>query len=445
MRRKFFSFFGLFIVSLAAIGQVSVFESRRSAIMEMIGNECAIIKNSGRDYVLSANVNWNYYYLTGDSSADAILLVNGLDKTAAIYKKQTSGRRTSQTNEPAGIEIKSSSDFERDLNRMLFRTKNLWTDFAAMPQDELANLRLDNLEAIKNISAHIHSMRKIKDDHEMELLSHAIQTTAKGLVEVMKAAEPGMNEKDFELILDYCFGKEGCEYLGFGIQAASGPNSTLVHYGANNRETKAGDMMVFDVGSRSGFYSGDISRSFPVSGKFTKEQKDIYSLVLEAQKTAISKMLPGESIGAASNSAVEVLNNGLARLGLITDLNSPWQKRFWIQHGFFHHIGLVVHDVGGYSGNLEPGMILTMEPGLYFPEGYLENASARGNIDKDELESFLKAVTPVFERYINIGVRIEDDVYITETGNKVISAGVPKEINDIEELMKKNNQFSPKK
>jgi Xaa-Pro aminopeptidase len=278
----------------------------------------------------------------------------------------------------------------------------------------------------------------------MELLTHAIQTTAEGLVEVMKAAEPGMNEKDFELILKYKFAKAGCENLGFGIQAASGPSGTSVHYGANDRDTEDGDMMVFDVGARYGYYTADISRSFPVNGKFTKEQKEIYSLVLKAQKAAIAEMKPGVNIGIASQAATEVLNHGLAELGLITDLGSQWQKRFWIQHGFFHHIGLVVHDVGGYSMDLEPGMIITMEPGLYFPEDYLERASGRRlrGVPDEERKTFLKAVRPVFKKYINIGVRIEDDVYITEDGNKIISIGVPKEINDIEKLMKETSMFN---
>ncbi len=149
-------------------------------------------------------------------------------------------------------------------------------------------------------------------------------------------------------------------------------------------------------------------------------------------------MKPGANIGIASKAALDVLNEGLAKLGLITDLESSWQKRFWIQHGFFHHIGLVVHDVGGYNNDLEPGMIITMEPGLYFPEDYLDETKNRRLYDvyPDEAGPFLKAITPIFKKYVNIGVRIEDDVYITENGNKVISSGVPKEIEEIEELMK---------
>lgn len=425
----------------SGFSQDDPYMNRRTRIFELIGDDLAIVKNTGRDYVLPMNVNWNYYFLTGDQSENAILLLNGKQKTATIYREVV--RYRAEQVEDIGIEMKALDDFEKDLGRSLFRSKVLWIDFSAMPDLSLSGIRLNNTECIKNLTPTIHDMRKIKDTHEMEMLRHAIETTAAGLVEVMKSAEPAMNEKKFELILNFKFGQAGCENLGFGIQAASGPNSTHVHYGANNRKTEKGDMMVFDVGARSGFYSADISRSFPVSGKFTKEQKEIYGLVLKAQKTAIQNMTPGNSIGFASNSAVEVLNKGLAELGLITDPDSKWQQRFWIQHGFFHHIGLVVHDVGGYNGILEPGMIITMEPGLYFPELYLETASKRllRSVDKEEIEEFIKAVRPVFEKYINIGVRIEDDVYINIEGNEVISSGVPKEIDEIEALMKQKGNF----
>ncbi len=430
------------LISCSLLAQSDHYAKRRARVFAAIDEDLAIFKNTGRDYVLPMQVNWNYYFLTGDLTEGAVLVMDGKNETSTIYRTQA--QFGPEIKDIEGIKARPMTDLEKDLSRRLSRSKKLWIDFSAMINLEDSGIRLGNMSSIENIAPAIHDMRKIKDDHEMELLSHAIETTAAGLVEVMKAAEPGLNEKDFELILKYKFEKEGCEHLGFGIQAASGPNSTHVHYGDNDRETQQGDMMVFDVGARSGYYSADISRSFPVSGKFTKEQKEIYNLVLKAQKIAIEHMKPGEMIGIVSNKAMEALNNGLADLGLITDLDSRWQKRFWIQHGFFHHIGLVVHDVGGYDGILEPGMILTMEPGLYFPEGYLENALSRltKTVDETEIESFRAAVTPIYEKYLNIGVRIEDDVYITEEGNRVISRGVPKEVDEIEKLMKESSFFN---
>ena len=431
------------MVTTSPRAQENPYSARRDKIFEIIGDDIALIKNTGRDYTLPTDINWNYYYLTGDVTSQAILVLDGKTRTAFIFKDpgQFQRRIVGSVN---GLDYISMSEFGSKVQKLLFGSKHIWMDFASEVDLSFLGSRLQNLEGTKNIRNEIHKMRAIKDDHEMALLSHAIQTTADGLVEVMKAAEPGMNENDFELILNYKFGKAGCKHLGFGIQAASGPNATSVHYSANDRDTEDGDMMVFDVGARSGYYTADISRSFPVNGKFTKEQKEIYSLVLKAQKAAISEMRPGQNIGIASNAALEVLNNGLADLGLITDPESKWQKRFWIQHGFFHHIGLVVHDVGGYNMDLAPGMIITMEPGLYFPENYLYQAAGTRlqGVPDEEREEFLKKVAPVFEKYINIGVRIEDDVYITEEGQRIISAGVPKEIDEIEKLMQEKSMFN---
>ena len=429
-------------LAIGLFAQNEPYTERQIRIYDEIGENLAIIKNSGRDYVLPMDINWNYYYLTGDESEGAILLMNGRTKTSTIYKTQAEYRRRMPDNEANNL--KDLKDFNSDLMLQLGRTKTLWIDYSSMVNLEELGQRMQNLESINNLAPIIHNMRKIKDEHEMELLSYAIETTAAGLREVMKAAEPGMNEKDFELILKYKFQKADCEHLGFGIQAASGPNATHVHYGNNDRQTEKGDMMVFDVGARFAYYTADISRSFPVSGKFTKEQKEIYGLVLKAQKAAINTMKKGVNIQIPANNALDVLNEGLFELGLITDSNSGWQKRFWIQHGFFHHIGLVVHDVGGYGGILEPGMIITMEPGLYFPADYLESATRRfsRSVDSAEIDEFIKKVKPIFNKYINIGVRIEDDVYITENGNKVISKGVPKEIDEIEKLMKETSLFN---
>lgn len=430
----------ILITSSGLFAQENPYSARREKLFDIIGEDIALVKNSGRDYVLPMNINWNFYYLTGDTTEDAILVLNGKDKSGYIFGDESPDNK----NTANGLNYKPFDQLANHILEITKDSENLLIDSSA--KIKLSDYGIEDKKQTKSINLRsiLHYMRSIKDESEMKNLTHAIKTTAEGLVEVMKAAEPGMNEKDFENILLQKFEEAGCEHLGFGIQAASGPNGTSVHYGANDRDTEDGDMMVFDVGARSEFYSADISRSFPVNGKFTKEQREIYQLVLDAQKAAIAEMVPGVNIGIASQAARDVLNQGLAELGLITDLESQWQKRFWIQHGFFHHIGLVVHDPGPYDKDLEPGMIITMEPGLYFPEDYLEKGSSRRlrGVSKKEKEEFLQAVTPVFEKYINIGVRIEDDVYITEDGNRIISVGVPKEINEIEALMKEKSMFN---
>ena len=251
-------------------------------------------------------------------------------------------------------------------------------------------------------------------------------------------------------MLSFMFNLQGSNGLGFNIQAASGPNSTFVHYSVNDRTTQPGDMVVFDVGAKYENYTADISRTIPISGKFTKEQREIYEVVLNAQKNAIIKMVPGADFTKINNEVTNDLNSGLIDLGLITDTTQAWQMRFWIHHGWSHHIGLLVHDVSepwlqGGADLLKPGMIYTMEPGLYFPENYLDQDTTsyrRLSAPPDEWETFIKKVGPLFKKYVNIGVRIEDDVLITPTGNNVITSGVPKEIADIEKLMKEKGRFN---
>ena len=178
-------------------------------------------------------------------------------------------------------------------------------------------------------------------------------------------------------------------------------------------------------------------------GSFTKEQREIYTVVLNSQKAAIELMKPGADMGAVRETAQDVLIDGLYELGLVLDKENQAQRRFFIAHGYYHFIGLDIHDVwsefSGGSGEkvYEPGMVMTMEPGLYFPEDRLESALARlGTSEEDaEMRSFLEAIRPVFEKYVNIGVRIEDDVLITQTGNEILTASVPKEIDEIEAMM----------
>ncbi len=184
-----------------------------------------------------------------------------------------------------------------------------------------------------------------------------------------------MREVDLAAILRYAFDRRETE--DSFLQAASGPNSTNVHFGATSRPLAAGDLVVFDVGCWVRGYTSDISRTIPASGRFTREQREIYALVLEAEKEGIRRLVPGATFKAAQTAAEDVLMAGLEKLGLVTDIKSAWQRRLYIQHGFGHGIGLDVHDVWNWHSPrldkvvMAQGMVMTMEPGLYFPEGRL--------------------------------------------------------------------------
>lgn len=437
----------LLILSLSAISiyaQTDPYQARRDKLLAKTGNGLILlVNNGGQDYVSGGGENMNFYYLTGIKTLNATLVLDGKSGKSIVYRSVN--RRGEPEVAPAGLEARSNLELAKDLSKLVSANPTVWIEMNQLKLLDQAGSVLSRLENIRNITPEINDMRPVKDEFEIGLIKKAAGINALGLVEMMKAAEPGMNEKDLELILDYTFKKLGSTGYSFGIQAASGPNSTLVHYGANNRTTQPGEMMVFDIGAEFGNYTADISRSIPVSGKFSPEQKEIYSVVLNAQKIAITKMLPGRSINEAYRSITEELNKGLFALGLLTDTARAWQKTFWMQHGWGHHIGLIVHDVAGpfvagISDILVPGMIYTMEPGLYFPADYFDKGAR--NIPEAEWKAFRDKVEPVFKKYINIGVRIEDDVLITPSGNEVITSAVPKEIADIESLMKLKSKFN---
>jgi len=437
----------LVLSGLTANSQTDPFQARRNRLMEKTGNGlCIVVNGGGSDYVATSGENMNFYYLTGLNTPNAILAIDGKKKTSTLYRP--AARYGGNAAVPTGLESKTSEDFNKDLPRLISSNPVLFMELNQLKILDGAGLMMSRMESIKNVTPLIESMRPVKDSTEITLIKKSASINALGLVEMMKAAEPGMNEKDLELILDYTFKKLGSTGYSFGTQAASGPNSTSVHYGANDRTTQPGDMMVFDIGAEYQYYTADLSRSFPISGKFTKEQKEIYTVVLNAQKAAIEVMKPGRSINDAYITVTRTLNKGLFDLGLLTDTTQSWQLNFWMQHGWGHHIGLVVHDVSGpyvkgETDKLVPGMIYTMEPGLYFPENYMNPDSPRWrNVPEDQRKAFQEKVMPIFKKYINIGVRIEDDVLITPAGNEVITSEVPKEIADIEALMKLKSKFN---
>jgi Xaa-Pro aminopeptidase len=304
---------------------------------------------------------------------------------------------------------------------------------------------LSQSEALLNIDPTLSEMRLTKDAEEIVALREAVDLTAEALNEAFRAAEPGMREVDLAAILRYAFDKRETE--DSFLQAASGPNSTNVHFGATARRLETDDLVVFDVGAWIRGYTSDISRTIPARGRFTKDQRALYVLVLEAEKAGCAKLVPGVTFRAVQTEVEDILMAGLEKLGLVTDVKSPWQRRLYIQHGFGHGIGLDVHDVWNWHSPrldkvvMAPGMVMTMEPGLYFPEVRLDAFldALKGKVPDAELAAFREKAGPVYKKYVGMGVRIEDDVLITDTGNEILSDRVPKEIAEIEKLMREKS------
>jgi len=269
----------------------------------------------------------------------------------------------------------------------------------------------------------LHEMRLFKSADEIRLMKRVARASAAAHRRAMQACRPGMMEYEVEAELLYEFRKGGCQYPAYPPIVGGGANSCILHYNDNNAELRKGDMLLIDAGGEYDGYAADITRSFPVSGKFTPEQRDVYEIVLAAQRAAIDQVKPGRHWNEPHDAAVRVLTDGLVQLKLLkkgsvdAHIEDGSYKRFYM-HRTGHWLGLDVHDVGDYKVHdqwrmLEPGMVLTVEPGLYIGEA-------------DDVPKGLH----------DIGVRIEDDVLVTREGHEILSKDTPREVSEIEALMK---------
>jgi Xaa-Pro aminopeptidase len=249
--------------------------------------------------------------------------------------------------------------------------------------------KLGESVAIKDLSPFLDEMRRVKDALEIDRLRESSRIGAMGIKEAMRAARPGVYEYQLAAAAEFVFKWNGAMGPAYFPIVGSGPNSCALHYSLDNRKTEPGDIVVMDFGPDYQYYHSDITRTFPVSGKFSEEQAKVYQIVLEAQKAALQKVRPGNTFNDVGSAAREVV----AHYGYLNK---------WL-HGVSHYLGMSTHDVGSIQP-LVPGVVITVEPGLYFPEK-------------------------------NLGVRIEDTVLVTKDGCEVLSQDVPKEIADVEKLM----------
>ncbi len=259
------------------------------------------------------------------------------------------------------------------------------------------------------------TLREIKQPEEIDLMRKAIDMTCAAQLEIMKALEPGMKEFQAQAVVEYMFKKEGSEYVGYNSIVGGGENSCILHYETNRKKLDGGDMLVIDAGAEYHGYTADVTRTLPVDGKFSEQEKIIYNIVLEAQEAGIKACKSGAEFRASHKAAVNVIQKRLLEHGIIKSGND-YMKYFF--HGTSHYLGLDVHDAGNY-GKLTPGNIITVEPGIYIPAG--------SNCDP---------------KWWNIGVRIEDDILITTGDPEVLSGKLPKKIEEIEAIMKEESLFN---
>jgi len=262
---------------------------------------------------------------------------------------------------------------------------------------------------VSMLSEMLTKLRGIKTPEEIEMLKKAIKISAIGQIEVMKALRPGVSEREVQGIHEFVYKRYGAEAVGYPSIVGAGGNGCILHYISNDLRNPENRLMLMDLGAEWRGYTADVTRTIPVSGKFTKEEKAIYDLVFQAQEAAMAACKPGTAFSEVDAIAKRVINQGLAELGIIV----RGQRHRYFPHGTSHHLGLDVHDRGSY-GPLEEGMVLTVEPGIYIPEGS----------DCDP-------------KWWNIAVRIEDDVLITESGYINLSEDAPRTSEAIESMMEK--------
>jgi Xaa-Pro aminopeptidase len=270
--------------------------------------------------------------------------------------------------------------------------------------------------AVRDAAPLFRELRLIKSPREIELIQHAIDITAEGFERAIAQAAPGRCECDLQAEFDFTFTRRRAHF-GYPSIVGSGVNGTTLHYNENRGVLQAGTLIVIDAGAEYEQYSADVTRTIAVDGKFTKEQAEIYRAVYDAQQAAIAAAVPGAA--AWKDKAIAVIKDRLLALGLIKSKTND-EYRIWLPHGLGHDLGMNVHDLEKQGAELAPGMVVTIEPGLYIRPDALDALPKT-----PENEAFIAAVKPAFEKYKGIAVRIEDDLLITSGAPKVLSAAIP--------------------
>ncbi len=295
--------------------------------------------------------------------------------------------------------------------------------------------------AIKNAHPIFAQLRLNKSPWEIKLLQHAVDISAEAFFRVFAVAAPALYEYEIQAEFEYTFKRRGADSWGYPCIVGAGANATTLHYITNQERLDESGLLLMDCAAEYDHYTADITRTIPVNGKFSKEQAEIYRIVYDAQMASIKRVRAGAVVGAvfdppsAKNSVqgvtAEVIKDGLLKLGLITSKDNN-EFRTWYMHGSSHWIGMNVHDVGSYSTPLAPGMALTVEPGIYIRPDALDVLPKT-----PENEKFIRAVRPAFEKYKGIGVRIEDDILVTNGDPLVMSAAIPRKLEEVEATMAK--------
>lgn len=427
------------------------FKARRQRLLEqMDDNSIAIIPAASevtrsRDTEYPFRQDSDFFYLTGFNEPNAVLVLSKnshvsstlfcleKDKLAEIWQ----GRRIGFEKAKSDYLFENTyplSELNEQLLVMLSTQQTLYFAQGAYPEFDskvfalLGTLRSTAKKGntapstIKDIRGLIHEMRLFKSLSEIEVMRESCEISARGHIRAMRFSHAGATEFQLEAELHHHYAINGARYPAYGTIVGSGDNANILHYTQNSDVLKEGELVLIDSGCELQGYAADITRTFPVNGKFSKEQAALYTIVLDAQNAAFEALKPGGYMSHANKCAMQVITKGLLDLGILSgdfdELMAQQACKEYYMHGIGHWLGLDVHDVGNYKIDnvervFEPGMVLTIEPGLY--------------ISKDSNAP---------KKYQGIGIRIEDNLLITDAGYENLTLSVPKTISEIETLMK---------
>src|SRR6267142_4000174 len=287
--------------------------------------------------------------------------------------------------------------------------------------------------SVKNATPVFTELRLRKSPMELRIMQHAIDISTEAHERAWAAAATAKWEYEVDAEVAYTFKLRNADNWGYPDIVGSGPNATTLHYEESQGPVEMGQLLLMDVGAEYDHYSADVTRTFPVNGKFSPVQAEVYQIVYDAQEACAKAARPGATLSDVNRAGTAVIKDGLLKLGLITDRNSN-QYRIWFMHGTSHWLGMNVHDVGGGS-KLEPGAVFTNEPGIYVRADALDYLP--GGWSQENWDKFKATIGPAFEKYKGIGVRIEDDMVITSDGVRWMTEALPRKMSDIEDFIAK--------
>ncbi len=435
---------------------VQEYDDRRAALAADLGDGVILAMGSAappQDYI-PFHQNSLFRYLTGFTEPDAALLivVAGGERTEMLFVNPRDPARETweglrmgpeRSLQATGIPGRSRVDLQGVVDSLLvdhdeLRVVGPFQPGASVLNDVTQRVRqlVEGHEGVTltPVNARVNALRAIKSEAELELLRRSVAMTVEAHREAARWIAPDRNEFEIQAVIEKTFRRYGSERPAFASIVGSGPNSTILHYNANDRFMEEGDVMVVDIGASFAGYAADVTRTYPVNGRFSPEQRAIYQLVRDAQAAAEAMAGPGMTMGQMNAEASRILAEGLTELGLIASPEATWetatggqalQLQLFYMHGLGHGIGLDVHDPA--PNVLAPGAVISIEPGIYVRPNLLTEVIP----DTPANRAMIEAMRPAFERFVGIGVRIEDNFIITGNGVEWISPA-PREIDEIE-------------